>query len=88
MRQFAKVSPFYPILSFTSCFQHVGQHLVLFSGRALGHYARAREKLGVLTNGIGSIYQQNWESLFVLLPICNYLFVLLSAICFLIAFTT
>ena len=59
MRQFAKVYPFYPLLSFTSCSQHVGQHLVLFSGRALGHYARSREKLGVLVNKTGSIYQQN-----------------------------
>ena len=54
MRQFAEVSPFYPILSFTSCFQHVGQYLVLFSGRALGHYAREREELRVLVNQTGS----------------------------------
>jgi hypothetical protein len=35
--------------------------LVLFSGRALGHYARAREKLGAIVNPIGSNCQPNWE---------------------------
>lgn len=36
--------------------------LVLFSGRALGHYARAREELRVLTNTITSTYQQKWRN--------------------------
>jgi hypothetical protein len=47
--------------------------LVLFSGRALGHYARAREELRVLVNPITSTCQPNYEYLSTKTEKCDYL---------------
>ena len=47
--------------------------LVLFSGRALGHYARAREELRVLVNPIASTCQPNCEYLSKKTEKCDYL---------------
>ena len=46
--------------------------LVLFSGRALGHYARAREELRVLVNPITSTCQPNYEYLSTKTQKCEY----------------